>query len=241
VSIKSFNWSLLDRSNLYSMLYGLKPLIVGKKLKPCDLQNLLKTKIKAHMPVRVVMRQDNKQQKGLIYIGGAYYADYDQQGKRHIEIVFSYKNKTDSVKITEGRWNRMCQLFADTVLHEIIHLRQYRSRNFKSIPGYLSTAYYAKDRREQEYYGHKDEMGAFAFNIACELYDRFGEDFAATKRYLDTNLSKRSKRTSWHRFLKAFDWDHTHPVVRTMKRKIIRNLPYAVIGKPFKTTDYLTY
>lgn len=241
MSRKPFNWSLLDRTSLYSMLYGLKPFIVGKKLPARTIQKLLSTHIKSYLPIKVTMQQDPTHEKGLVYVGGAYYATYDIEDKRQIEIVFSYRDTGESVKLTDTRWRRMCILFADTVLHEIIHLRQYRSRNFKEIPGYLSTAYYAKDRREQEYYGHKDEMGAFAFNIACELYDRFGDDFDSAKRYLDTNLPKRSKRTSWHRFLKAFDWNHNHPIVRSMKKKIIRNLPYAEIGKPFKTTDYLTY
>lgn len=241
MSRKPFNWSLLDRSSLYSMLYGLKPFVVGKKLPVKTVQKLLSTHIKSYLPIRVTMTKDPTHEKGLVYVGGAYYAYYDLNDQRQIEITFSYKDTDASVRISDTRWRRMCLLFADTVLHEIIHLRQYRSRNFKEIPGYLSTAYYAKDRREQEYYGHKDEMGAFAFNIACELYDRFGTDSHAAKKYLDTNLSKRSKRTSWHRFLKAFDWNHNHTVVRSMKKKIIRNLPYAEIGKPFKTTDYLTY
>ena len=135
----------------------------------------------------------------------------------------------------------MCRLFADTMLHEIIHVRQYRTREFKDIPGYESTAYYARDRKEQEYYGHKDEMGAFSFNIACELYDKFGEDFDTAKRYLDSNLAKRAKKSSYHKYLKTFDWNHNHPVIRSMKKKIIRNLPYAQIGKPFRTTNHLTY
>ena len=241
MSRKPFNWSLLDRSSLYSMLYGLKPFVVGKTLPVKTIQKILSTHIKNYLPIRVRMQQDPTHEKGLIYIGGAYYAYYDKQGNRQIEINFSYKETDGCLKITESRWRRMCTLFADTVLHELIHLRQYRSRNFKTIPGYLSTAYYAKDRREQEYYGHKDEMGAFAFNIACELYDKFGTDFDAAKKYLDTNLPKRSKRTCWHRFLKAFEWNHNHAVVRSMKKKILRNLPYAEIGKPFKTSDYLTY
>ncbi len=241
MSRKPFNWSLLDRESLYTMLYGLKSSIVGKRLPVKTIQKLLSTHIKSYLPIRVTMKQDLEHEEGLLYVGGAYYACYDMEGKRHIEIVFSYQKTDSCLRISDSRWRRICTLFADTVLHEVIHLRQYRSRNFKELPGYLSTAYYAKDRREQEYYGHKDEMGAFAFNIACELYDRFGDDTRAIKKYLDTNLSKRSKRTSWHKFLKAFEWNHSHPIVRSMKKKIIRNMPYAEIGKPFKTTDYLTY
>jgi len=241
VSRKPFNWSLLDRDNLYTMMYELKPFVVGKRLAVRALQKLLSDHLKYYLPIRVRMDHDSTHEKGLVYIGGAYYSYHDQEEHRQIEIVFSYKSKDATLVLSDHRWGRMCKLFADTILHEVVHMRQYRTRNFKDIPGYLSTAYYARDRREQEYYGHKDEMGAFAFNIACELNDKFGNDFDAAKHYLDSNLSKRAKKSCWHKYMKTFDWNHNHPVIRSMKKKIIRNLPYAQIGKPFKTPDYLTY
>jgi hypothetical protein len=238
---KPFNWALLDRENLYTMMYELKSLIVDKRLAIKDLQKLLSAHIKWHLPIKVTLKRDISHEKGVVYIGGAYYSSYDIDDRRHVEIVFSYRNTDSKIKLSETRWDRMCRLFADTMLHEIIHVRQYRTRSFKDIPGYESTAYYARDRREQEYYGHKDEMGAFSFNIACELYDKFGDNFDAAKHYLDTNLAKRAKKTCWHKYMKTFDWNHNHPVIRAMKKKIIRNLPYAQIGKPFKTPDHLTY
>jgi len=238
---KPFNWALLDRENLYTMMYELKSLIVDKRLAIKDLQKLLSAHIKLHLPIKVTIKRDSSHENGVVYIGGAYYSSYDIDDRRHVEIVFSYRNTDSKIKLSETRWDRMCRLFADTMLHEIIHVRQYRTRSFKDIPGYESTAYYARDRREQEYYGHKDEMGAFSFNIACELYDKFGDNFDAAKHYLDTNLAKRAKKTCWHKYMKTFDWNHNHPVIRSMKKKIIRNLPYAQIGKPFKTPDHLTY
>jgi hypothetical protein len=49
----------------------------------------------------------------------------------------------------------------------------------------------------------------------------------------------------------AFEWyiggenlgnvQQHHPVMKKLKRKVIYYLPYAEIGKPFKTSDYLTY
>lgn len=241
MSRKPFNWSLLDRENLCNMLYELKPYIVGKSLTIKDLQKLLSDHIKWHLPIRVTLKRDPTHDKGIAYIGGAYYAQYDVDQVKQVEISFSYATTSCRIKLSESRWNRMCLLFADTVLHEVIHMRQYRTRQFKDIPGYLSTAYYARDRKEQEYYGHPDEMGAFAFNIACELHDKFGNDFDAAKHYLDGNLAKRAKRSTYHKYLKTFDWNHNHPVIRAMKKKIIRNLPYAQIGKPFKTPDHLTH
>ena len=164
---KPFNWALLDRENLYTMLYELKPYIVGKRLAIKTLQKLLSDHIKWHLPIKVTLKRDISHENGIVYIGGAYYSSYDIDDRRHVEIVFSYKDTDSKIKLSETRWDRMCRLFADTMLQEIIHIRQYRTR--------------------------------------------------------------------------SFNWNHKHPVIRAMKKKIIRNLPYAQIGKPFKTPDHLTY
>jgi hypothetical protein len=239
---KPFNWSALDRNNLYSMLYGVGTQIIGKTLEITELHKILSKHIKQHLPVKIKYRRDMTQEPGLIYMGGAYYSDYDRQGyTRHIEIVLSYYFFEEHLTIKKKRWERFCSLFADTILHEVIHMRQYRTRNFKTIPGYESTAYLAKQRKDQEYYGDKDEIGAYSFNIACEMFDRFGTDIAAIHAYLDSNAVKRHKRSTYHRYMRTFDWNHNHKIIRTIKKKIIQQLPYAMYGKPFKTTDYLTY
>jgi hypothetical protein len=238
---KPFNWSLLDRYNLHSMLNEVGSSIVGKKLSIAEIHKILSTHIKSHLPIRVKYKEDPGQEPGLIYIGGTYYADYDKGGQRHIEVVLSYHLFDQHLKLTRARWNRTCSLFADTILHEIVHMRQYRTRNFKSIPGYESTAHLTKQRRDQEYYGDKDEIGAFAFNIACELVDKFGYNPDEIWKYLDSDRAKRNKRSTYLRYLRAFDFNHNHKIMRKMKRKVMHQLENAYYGKPFKTTDHLTY
>ena len=240
---KDFNWSLLDRDNLYCMLYSAGKDFVGKKIEVKELQKQLSTHIKSRLPIKVIRKQnDLKQNRGFIYVGGTYYSELDANfNNKFIEVVLSYHPLDKFIKLTEYRWSRICSVFADTVLHEVIHMRQYRSRNFKAIPGYESTAYYHKQRVTQEYYGDRDEMGAFAFNIACEMVDRFGPNYAAVQKYMDSMQAKRHKKTTYHRYLSAFDWNHNHPRMRQMKKKILRQLDNAYAGKPFKTTNHLTY
>jgi hypothetical protein len=198
--------------------------------------------IKAHLPIKVTSSRFKPVKPGEVWIGGAYHSYLDNLGnKRFIEVELVFPTTADTMKTSLYRWERMCRLFADTVLHEIIHTRQYRARNFKDIPGYESTAYYAKDRREQEYYGHRDEMGAHSFNLAQELIDKFGFEISDIKEYLDSPVPKRVRPNSWGRFMKAFEYDHSHPKVVQMKRKIMTQLENAYLGKPFKTTNHLTY
>ena len=239
---QAFNCSALDRDILYSMLYSLKPEIVGKRLPIGEITRQLSKHIKAHLPVKVVSNRQKPVKPGEIWIGGAYYSDDDKQGKkRFIEVELAFPTSADTMKTSLYRWERICRLFADTVLHEIIHTRQYRARNFKDLPGYESTAYYAKDRAWQEYYGHRDEMGAHSFNLAQDMIGKFGFDPKAIREYLDSIVPKRVCPNGWGRFMKSFDYDHAHPKVRQMKHKIMTQLENAYNGKPFKTSNYLTY
>ena len=224
------------------MLYKLKNDVVDKKLLIEDLHSILAKHVKAHLPVKVRLDRDFKTSEDYVYVGGVYHADFDKQGNtRHIEVIFSYYFLQEYLKLTQHKFKRVCRVFADVILHEIIHMRQFRARNFKLIPVYSSSAERAKERRSQQYLGDRDEMGAYAFNIACELCDRFGNNFNAIKRYLDTDNYKRHKRTDWFRYMKTFNQNHNHIIIRRMKRKIINQLPNALIGKPFKTNNYLTY
>ena len=241
---QAFNWSILDRNTLYSMLYELKPEIVDRRLPIGDITSIISKHIKSHLPVKVRTHKHKPVKKGEVWIGGAYYSHLDKEKKkRFIEVELAFPVDTQTMKTSLYRWERICTLFADTILHEVIHVRQYRARNFKDIPGYESTAYYAKDRAWQEYYGDRDEMGAHSFNLAQDMIDKFGFDPKAIKTYLDSPVPKRVVRrhNGWGRFMKVFEYNHEHPKVRQMKRKIMTQLENAYYGKPFKTPNHLTY
>jgi len=236
-----FNWSEIDRSTLYSMFYSLNSEIVGKDLSPSQIQKRINRHVKAHLPIKIKKCIYTPTTKGFVFLGGVYYSNLDKQGKPAIEVNFNY-NPTDSkLRLTQYRFKRMAIRFADVVLHEIVHMRQFRARNFKDIPGYKSTAEYTKERKQQEYYGDRDEMGAHAFNTACELLDRFGYDITTIGQYLDSNESKKHKNSTWSCYLKTFDYNHDHTIIRRMKNLIMRQLENAYYGKPFKTTNHLTY
>jgi hypothetical protein len=239
---QAFNWSLLDRNTLYSILYELKSEIVDRRLPIGEITRQLSKHIKAHLPIKVVSSRHKPVRAGELWLGGAYHSDLDKAGKkRFIEVELVFPTDVQTMKTSLYRWERICTLFADTVLHEIIHTRQYRARHFKDIPGYESTAYYAKDRAWQQYYGDRVEMGAHSFNLAQDMIDKFGFDPKAIREYLDSKVPRRVRPNGWGRFMKAFEYDHSHPKVSQMKRKIMTQLENAYLGKPFKTTNHLTY
>ena len=136
----------------------------------------------------------------------------------------------------------MCTTIADTLLHEIIHMRQFRRRNFKQLPDYASNAEKSELREEQEYLGCSDEIDAYGFNIACELMNKFGKNNIQVVNYLNENQkSKKRRPNSWRMYLKAFEHDHNHPIIQRVKKKVVRYLPAAEVGKPYRNKDWINW
>jgi hypothetical protein len=235
----TFNWSLLTRDNLIIMMRKCAPSVVNKKLTPAELQKIFSKHIKTHLPVKVTKETAWHTEPGWVYVGGFYHSTNDQKGHQAVEVMFSYHPFDEYVTLTKNRFDRICTTVADTVLHEIIHMRQYRSRRWKDLPGYASVAASARQRTQQEYLGHPDEIDAYAFNIACSLYHRwYSEKEMANHLNLD-HTDKRLRKESFYMYLKAFDHKHSHPVIKKLKKRVMYYAPYAALGKPYKTTDWL--
>lgn len=164
----SFLWPDVSRA---SVIQSLSPIssLSGQTLPINQAHKILKYHITRYFPVMVVKRR-NKIAAGCVAVGGYYYPDSDKAGNIPIYISLSYGPGEENITFTDVMCNRIKVLVADTIMHEIIHMLQYRSRNFLAKP--LSENVYSADLRTilQKYYGADDEIEANAFNIACEVF-----------------------------------------------------------------------
>ena len=236
----NFRWSILDRYTLFDYFHSLRPHIVGKSLKINQFQKLVSTHIRSYLPVKVLKKADFTTTSGCVFVGGIYWSQCDQAGDGSIEIHLHYNFCDEQITLTDHLFRRFCNTLSDTVLHEIIHMRQYRRRNFKSLPDYASMAESSKQRKEQTYLGHNDEIDAYSFNIACELMRKLDNDKRAAGRYLKKSHKRKcTKSPTFDLYMKAFDWDQNHKIIKKLKSRTIRYLPYAELGKPYKTSDWI--
>ena len=236
-----FDWSMLDRQGLTQFLAEISPELVNQELTNAKFHSIISKHIKSRLPIKVAKRSDIKVDFGYVYTGGLYYSDEDRAKRRCIEIVFVYNPIIGSVCITPQRFKRMCALFADTVLHELMHMRQYRSRKFKELPDYASSAEKTEQRLEQEYLGNPDEIDAYGFNIACELMDKFkGNEYQVIEYLSEDQKGLRRRYNSWRMYLKAFNHDHDHPIIKRVKKKVMRYIPYAELGRPYRSKDWVS-
>jgi hypothetical protein len=237
----TFDWSILDRKGLVDLFWQLYPELCGQEISISKFHNKLSLHIKKHLPVKIKKSRDQKVEFDWVYVGGTYYSDMDCEKQQCIELVLVYNTFQDKLNMSAKRYHRMCYTIADTILHEIMHMRQYRRRKFKILPDYASTAEKTEQRAEQEYLGCSDEVDAYSFNIACELMDKFKYDPVQVIQYLNEDQKGlRRRHNSWRMYLKAFDHNHDHTIIKRLKKKIIKYLPRAINGKPYRNKDWIS-
>ena len=236
-----FDWSLLTHSSIIDNLMLLTPSTCDREITQIEFHYLVKKHIRKFYPVRVSQSWSKIVGNFGTAVGGTYYSDLDEEDQTPIELNFFYNPNRIKFKITKRRFKQIAIVVADTLLHEIIHMRQYRRRNFKSLPQYASTAARTKVREEQEYLGCTDEIDAYGFNIACELVTKFNGNQKSIIKFLNQDLKGLRRKGCWMMYLTAFKHDHNHEIIKRLKKKIIRYLPRAVSGKPFKSCDWICY
>lgn len=236
-----FDWSSINRYELTDYVWSLYPKVINKEMSADKFHRILCNHIKKRVPIKVKKWQDTKVDKNCVWVGGAYYSDLDKEKEKSIELVIVYKSKSETITITPKNFHRTCHTVTNTILHEIIHMRQYRRRKFKVLPEYNSTAQRTRQREEQIYLGCSDEIDAYGFNIACELLWKFKNDTDKVFEYLDEDQrGKRRNHNSWRMYLKAFNHDHEHPIIKRVKQKVVKYLPHAMYGKPYRNRDWIS-
>jgi hypothetical protein len=236
-----FDWSSLDREKIAQHVFSIYPFIKGKALSAEEFHSIIKHNLKSLAPFKIKKSYNWQVDPGNVYIGGTYYCYLDQDYERCLELSFNYYEQGNSIQLKKYHFRKICLFIADIVLHEIIHMRQYRRRNFKPLPDYPSRAEKSEIRKEQSYLGCSDEIDAYAFNIACELNYKFKSDQQKIIQYLNKPLKNNGFKNTWRIYLHAFEYDHNHPIIKRMKKKVVRYLPAAEIGKPYKNSDWINY
>lgn len=236
-----FDWSSINRYELTEYIWTLRPKVINKEMSIEKFHRLLGNHIKHTIPVKLKKWGDTKVDNNCVWVGGLYHSNLDKEKQKSIELVIVYTSKSEMISITPRNFLRTCHAVTNTIMHEIIHMRQYRRRKYKVLPSYNSTAERTEQREEQTYLGCSDEIDAYGYNIACELLLKFKNDTDKVIDYLNEDQTgKRRNHNSWRMYLNAFNHDHDHQIIKRVKQKVIRYLPNAMYGKPYRNRDWIS-
>jgi hypothetical protein len=212
----------LDPLEEYQILNDWLVPLVGKKLTPRNFVQRLGSFLNKRHFIRVKLLTDfTSLDRGDFAIGAEYDPDLDQAGKKQLLVHFIVNDKKTAImKIDDEFVERFTLEMTETLVHEYQHQQQYRSRKYAVCKElYVSEHKNPEVKSEQEYMGSRDEIEAYAANIATRLY--------IINQGLNTSISKMiSKSDSWDlkRYIKLFGKDHD--VVKQLLSLISKNISY---------------
>ena len=117
----------------------------------------------------------------VFYANGFYDPEDDRENEQHIELIITHNFPKDSKWFPKQSKELLIQVF-DTVVHELRHERQYRSRKFRV----------GVDRGtgHKEYLADPDEIDAYSITIATELCRSLGKTRALKYLHNSDMLSR---------------------------------------------------
>ncbi len=167
---------------------------------------------------------------GDMNMNAAYdpYDDEDGFDPFTIDLIFSEQD-TELEFTKEGIVNIKDRII-DALEHEMIHMRQYRSRRFVRQREYKTKDKEPDVKRAKEYLGNDDEIEAFAKNISTELLRKRNKEDAM-------NLLRSVKDTAGLKdelgyllspnllgYLAVWGFNTSHPVIKKMLKKVYNNI-----------------
>jgi len=209
---------------------GLAPFLTfiasGEPITRKDIAKKLHSTLKRYGVSEVSVEVSDKVDSGDMNMNAAYdpYDDEDELDPFYIELIFSPKDETIEFE-PEGVENIKDRIL-DALEHEMVHMRQYRSRDFVKQRQYKTKATDPDIKKSKEYLGNDDEIEAFAKNISTELVRKAGKDGAL-------ELLKMANKTAGFRdemgyllspnllgYLAVWGFDTQHPVIRKLLKKV---------------------
>jgi hypothetical protein len=150
------------------VLTDLNDQVVNVMFPAGDLIGLLGEFIATRFRVDVVSAEANEVEINDISVNAYYDPDLDERKKIAIELVLITNPNSQFIMLDDMTWLAFSNGIADSLAHELIHMRQHRLREFEDVSVRHATAF-NEHPDAQEYLADPDEVDAYALSIAIEL------------------------------------------------------------------------
>jgi len=148
-----------------------------------------------------------------VVIGGQYDPDEDQANFASITVFVTYSPHQKEFLLKDINWKQVSINLVECIGHEMIHQQQYRNREYDIADGlFISNCIDDEKRREQEYLGNPDEIEAYGYSVASELF---------LKHKLSSITKDHVKKSQMFKvYVSTFGINH--PVVQELTEHIVK-------------------
>lgn len=164
--------------------------IANLKLTPPELTKILR-KFAGTDDVKLKTHRDKAVDKNQVVIAGYYDPEEDAANYSSITLFVTFNPNQKKISIKDINWTQLCIDLIECSGHEIVHQTQYRSREFDISSHYfISLSKNDHKRHDQEYLGNPDEIEAYGYSIATEVYLKYSPKELTLKHISRSSLYK---------------------------------------------------
>lgn len=209
---------LPNRQQVRDVCKDLESRVVDQVFLVDDLIDLMGHYIARRFRVSVMHAKAWEVESQEINLNAFYDPDRDEKNKSSIELVLVTNPNDTHLILDLSMWSLFINRLADTLAHELIHMRQARCRQFIDIEHRIRHRVELDD--DLIYLSDPDEIDAYAHNIATELSEH--------KNPISI-LKNPSRITIDHSvnlwaYIAAFSNNTDNPVIKKLLKKIYKQL-----------------
>lgn len=235
IKIKKFNCCpklskpvlIPTRKEILEIMEELKPAIVNRFLSVDEFVQDAGTFIGTRFNVDVKHAESAQVEHNDLELTGFYDGGLDEAGDTPIEIYLVTNPMQDVMIVGSENFKLICRKIANTLSHEVIHMKQFRARDFLEVEKLEWKDFEDYDEDEDEenrwYLSSPDEIDAYAYNIANELLENNALPDIMQKLNNIKEISIEDSIDLWA-YIQAFEKDISHPVIRRLMKRLYKSL-----------------
>ena len=230
--VKKFNCSprrkdvvfIPSRKHLLPILYELSTEIVDRIIPLDELIDKIGLFLSDRFRVDVMHATSQTALPGSMLINADYDQEKDEKNKVSIQIILITYTNEQSFLWDDEQCTYVCKQIADTIIHEMVHMKQCRARDFEDY--FFEKDSFESGKEEAQYYlGNNDEIDAYAYNIASELLDQGDFKQANLALSCPSKITLETSANLWA-YMNTFDYNVDHPAIRKLIKKIYKHLTH---------------
>lgn len=206
------------REQVHTICNDLKSEIVDHVFSVDDLVKQIGNFVARRFRVSVLHAQAWQVEPTELNINAFYDPERDERQRPSIELILVTNPNDSHLILDTDLWDLWVNRLADSLAHELIHMRQARARDF------LYVEHQARRNIQTDenlvYLSDPDEIDAYAYNIATELREHSNP---LSKILNPAAVSVNDSINLWA-YIQAFSKDISHPVVKKLLKKIYKLL-----------------
>lgn len=219
---KKENIYIPARKDVLPILEKLSDKIVDRVVPLDELIDIIGLFISSNFRINVMHGTSNNAVPGSMMINAEYDQEQDEKNKISITMILITFPNDNNFLWDEEQFDHVMKQIADTVIHELVHMKQCRARDFEEYH-YEQDEFDDDKQAAQHYLGNYDEIDAYSYNIACELLDCGNLHQARKTLSCPSKITLESSVNLWA-YLNTFDKNVNHPKIRKLIKKIYKRL-----------------